>query len=42
LDAGGNPMIGTEAVTEIIDLWTFERNLKTKDLTWRLAAARSG
>ena len=42
LDAAGNPLVGTEAVTEIIDLWTFERNLKSKDLTWRLAAARSG
>jgi predicted lipid-binding transport protein (Tim44 family) len=42
LDAGGNPVIGTEAVTEIVDLWTFERGLKSKDLTWRLAAARSG
>jgi predicted lipid-binding transport protein (Tim44 family) len=42
LDAAGNPVVGTEAVTEIVDLWTFERNLKSKDLTWRLAAARSG
>jgi predicted lipid-binding transport protein (Tim44 family) len=42
LDAAGNPVVGTEAVTEIVDLWTFERNLKNKDLTWRLSAARSG
>ncbi len=42
LDASGNPLVGTEAVTELTDLWTFERNLKSKDLTWRLAAARSG
>ncbi len=42
LDAGGNPVVGTEAVTEIADLWTFERTLKSKDLTWRLSAARSG
>ncbi len=42
LDATGNPVLGTEAVTELVDLWTFERNLKSKDLTWRLAAARSG
>ncbi len=41
LDANGTPL-GTEAVTEITDLWTFERNLKSKDLAWRLAAARSG
>jgi predicted lipid-binding transport protein (Tim44 family) len=42
LDAGGHPVIGTEAVTEIVDLWTFERNLKSQDPVWRLAAARSG
>jgi predicted lipid-binding transport protein (Tim44 family) len=42
LDKAGNPVIGTEAVTEIVDLWTFERTLKSKDPTWRLAAARSG
>ncbi len=42
LDKAGNPVTGTEAVTEIVDLWTFERTLKSKDLTWRLAAARSG
>lgn len=42
LDAAGIPTSGTEAVTELTDLWTFERNLKSKDLTWRLAAARTG
>jgi predicted lipid-binding transport protein (Tim44 family) len=42
LDSAGNPTLGTEAITEITDLWTFERNLKSKDLTWRLASARSG
>jgi predicted lipid-binding transport protein (Tim44 family) len=42
LDSAENPITGTQAVTEIVDLWTFERTLKSKDLTWRLAAARSG
>jgi len=42
LDKAGTPITGTEAVTEIVDLWTFERTLKSKDTTWRLAAARSG
>ncbi len=42
LDSSGAPLVGTEAVTELTDLWTFERNLKSKDPTWRLAAARSG
>ena len=42
LDAAGNPKIGTDAVAELTDLWTFERNLRGPDLTWRLAAARNG
>lgn len=37
----GTPVNGTDAVTEITDLWTFERELATPDPTWRLAAARS-
>jgi predicted lipid-binding transport protein (Tim44 family) len=41
LDASGAPL-GTEAVTELTDLWTFERNLKSRETTWRLAAARNG
>jgi predicted lipid-binding transport protein (Tim44 family) len=42
LDGAGNPVTGTEAVTELVDLWTFERVLGGKELNWRLAAARSG
>jgi predicted lipid-binding transport protein (Tim44 family) len=42
LDAAGNPATGTEAVTELVDLWTFEHVVGSKDPTWRLAAARSG
>lgn len=42
LDANGNPTDGTEAVVELTDLWTFERNLKNPGSGWRLAAARSG
>ncbi|WP_297370383.1 Tim44/TimA family putative adaptor protein [Acidocella sp.] len=42
LDATGTPLQGSEAVAEITDLWTFERDLKSPDLTWRLAAARMG
>jgi predicted lipid-binding transport protein (Tim44 family) len=40
-DSAGNPVAGTDAVTEISDLWTFERDLAQSDLTWRLTAARS-
>ncbi len=39
--ADGSVMHGTEAVTEIVDLWTFERELGSADPTWRLVAARS-
>jgi predicted lipid-binding transport protein (Tim44 family) len=41
-DRQGEIIAGTEALTEIIDLWTFERSLNAADPTWRLAAARSG
>jgi predicted lipid-binding transport protein (Tim44 family) len=41
-DAAGKPLSGADAVTEIIDLWTFERDLSKSDPTWRLVAARSG
>jgi predicted lipid-binding transport protein (Tim44 family) len=40
-DRAGNPVSGTDAVTEISDLWRFERDLAGADLTWRLSAARS-
>ena len=40
-DKSGNPVAGTEAVTEISDQWTFERDLAQPDPTWRLVAARS-
>ena len=40
-DSTGAPVVGTDAVTEITDLWTFERVLGTPDPTWRLVAARS-
>jgi predicted lipid-binding transport protein (Tim44 family) len=41
-DKDGRPLTGTDAVTEITDLWTFERDLSQRDPTWRLVAARSG
>ena len=40
-DRSGDPVAGTDAVTEISDIWTFERQLDQPDLTWRLAAAQS-
>ena len=41
-DRAGNPVDGTDAVTEITDLWTFERDLSGRDPTWRLVAVASG
>ncbi len=42
LDRDGKPVSGTDAMTEITDLWTFERELRQPDPAWRLAAAQSG
>ena len=39
--ADGAPVAGTDAVTEIVDLWSFERDLGQSDPAWRLVAARS-
>ncbi len=39
--ANGSISSGTDAVTEITDIWTFERDLTVADPTWRLIAARS-
>jgi len=41
LDRDGKEVAGTDAVTEIRDIWTFERDLNSPDPTWRLVAARS-
>ena len=40
-DNAGQPVVGTDAVTEITDIWTFERNLSSRDPAWRLVSARS-
>jgi predicted lipid-binding transport protein (Tim44 family) len=40
-DKDGHPVTGTDAVTEITDIWTFERDLSARDPVWRLTAARS-
>lgn len=42
LDRDGKPGAGTEAITEMVDIWTFERDLAHAGPNWRLAAARSG
>jgi predicted lipid-binding transport protein (Tim44 family) len=40
-DKDGKEVSGTDAVTELTDIWTFERDLTAADPTWRLVAARS-
>jgi predicted lipid-binding transport protein (Tim44 family) len=37
----GQVVTGTDAVTEITDLWTFERDLAQPNPVWHLVAARS-
>ena len=34
-------MTGSDAVTELTDVWTFQRDLKAADPTWKLVATRS-
>lgn len=41
-DKGGEIVAGTDSVTEITDVWTFERDLSSRDPTWRLVAVRNG
>lgn len=41
LGPDGSPVGGTDAVTEITDLWSFERDITSNDPAWRLVAARS-
>jgi predicted lipid-binding transport protein (Tim44 family) len=40
-DANANPVAGADAVTELVDLWSFERDLSARDPVWRLVAASS-
>ncbi len=37
LGADGQVLSGTDAVTEIVDVWTFQRELSVADPAWRLA-----
>ncbi len=40
-DAAGKPVAGADAVTELTDVWTFQRDLRAEDPTWRLVATRT-
>ena len=37
----GEVVTGSDAVTELTDVWTFQRDLKAADPTWKLVATRS-
>lgn len=39
--ADGSIVAGTEAVTELTDIWTFQRDLRSEDPTWKLVGTRS-
>ncbi len=41
LGQDGQPVTGTDGITELHDLWSFERDLAVADPAWRLTAARS-
>ena len=42
LGRDGRPVAGADAVAEITDIWTFQRDLSQPDPAWRLSAAKSG
>ena len=39
--ADGSPVSGHDGVTELTDLWTFQRDLRSPDPTWKLIGTRS-
>ena len=41
LAADGTPVSGHDGVTELTDLWTFQRELRSADPTWKLVGTRS-
>jgi predicted lipid-binding transport protein (Tim44 family) len=41
-DREGHIVSGAEGVTELVDDWTFERDLSARDPAWRLVSVRGG
>ncbi|RVT99156.1 Tim44 domain-containing protein [Rhodovarius crocodyli] len=39
--SSGEIVSGSDAITELTDVWTFQRDLKSSDPAWRLVATRS-
>jgi predicted lipid-binding transport protein (Tim44 family) len=40
-DATGKPVAGADAVTELTDIWTFQRDTRSTDPVWKLVGTRS-
>ena len=40
-DKDGKPVSGSDGITELADIWGFERVLGSAEPTWRLASAQS-
>jgi predicted lipid-binding transport protein (Tim44 family) len=40
-DATGKPVAGADAVTELTDIWTFQRDVRNADPAWKLVGTRS-
>ncbi|MXP64455.1 Tim44 domain-containing protein [Roseomonas sp. M0104] len=40
-DAKGEAVAGAEAVTEVTDIWTFQRDLRSSDPTWKLVGTHA-
>jgi len=40
-NAQGEPVAGAEAVTEVTDIWTFQRDLRSSDPTWKLVGTQA-
>jgi len=40
-DAAGKPVAGADAVTELTDIWTFQRDTRSSDPVWKLVGTRS-
>lgn len=41
LDSSGKPVAGADAVTELTDIWTFQRDVRSSDPAWKLVGTRS-
>ncbi|MBP0494301.1 Tim44/TimA family putative adaptor protein [Roseomonas indoligenes] len=40
-DSAGKPVAGADAVTELTDIWTFQRDTRSTDPAWKLVGTRT-